>query len=286
MSNSPYIFDITAENFEQIVINGSFEAPILVDFWADWCQPCKMLMPVLAKLAEEYAGKFILAKVNTEEQQAVAMQFGIRSIPTVKLFHQGRELDEFAGALPEAEVRAFLDRHLPSAANDVLVAAEQMIAAGDAAGALQLLAPAQAADPNDYAILIAMAKAHAALGDWDTASQVLGVLPANEALRPEVVMLSSQMHFAKQAPRADEIDALQARLQADPKDSEARFKLAIAQVMQNDFAGAIDALLMLMMKDRSYGEDAARQTLLKLFDMLGDDPMVAQARRRMFNLMH
>jgi len=286
MSNSPYIFDITAENFEQIVINGSFEAPILVDFWADWCQPCKMLMPVLAKLAEEYAGKFILAKVNTEEQQAVAMQFGIRSIPTVKLFHQGRELDEFAGALPEAEVRAFLDRHLPSAANDVLVAAEQMITAGDAAGALELLAPAQAADPNDYAILIAMAKAHAALGDWDTASQVLGVLPANEALRPEVVMLSSQMHFAKQAPRADEIDALQARLQADPKDSEARFKLAIAQVMQNDFAGAIDALLMLMMKDRSYGEDAARQTLLKLFDMLGDDPMVAQARRRMFNLMH
>ena len=149
MSNSPHIFDVTAENFQQIVVNGSFEAPVLVDFWAEWCQPCKMLMPLLAKLAEEYGGKFILAKINTEEQQALAGQFGIRSIPTVKLFLQGAEIDEFAGALPETEIRAFLDRHLPRESDGVASADEQLSAAGDEQGALDALAPAQAADPDN-----------------------------------------------------------------------------------------------------------------------------------------
>lgn len=286
MNDSPFIHEITAENFEQIVINGSFEVPVLIDFWADWCQPCKMLMPVLAKLVSEYNGKFILAKVNTEQQQAVAMQFGIRSIPTVKLFIQGREVDEFAGALPESEVRAFLDKHLPRESDNVVLAAEQHLLNGDPAAALALLAPAQAADPANHRVLLAMARAHLALNDFAAARAALDALPADQQDMPEVALLRGQMHFVEQAPPAEQVPQLQARLEADDNDSEARYKLAIAAVMQQDVAQAIELLLTLMARDRAYGEDAARVALLQLFDMLGDDPLAAQARRRMFNLMH
>ena len=286
MSESPYIFDITAGNFEQIVINGSFEVPVLVDFWATWCQPCQVLMPVLAQLAEEYQGRFILAKVNTEEQQAVAAQFGIRSIPTVKLFRHGAEVDEFAGALPETEIRAFLDKHLPRESDGAVAAAQQLFAAGDAEGAVAVLAPAQAADPGNPRVLVALAQAQAALGNWDAANAALDALPVEQQASPEVTALRGQMHFASAAPAAAEIPALQARLEQDPQDSEARYKLAIAHVMDGDQAAAMDGLLALMMRDRTYGDDAARQALLQLFEMLGDDPLVAQARRRMFNLLH
>ena len=286
MSESPYIFDITAENFEQIVINGSFEVPVLVDFWATWCQPCQVLMPLLAQLAGEYQGKFILAKVNTEEQQAVAAQFGIRSIPTVKLFRHGAEVDEFAGALPETQIRAFLDQHLPRESDGAVTAAEQLFAAGDAEGALAILTPAQAADPANPRVLVALAQVQAALGNWDAANAALDALPAEQQASSEVTALRGQMHFASFAPAAEEIPGLQARLEQDPKDSEARYRLAIAHIMAGDHAAAMDGLLGLMMRDRGYGDDAARQALLKLFDMLGDDPMVAQARRRMFNLLH
>jgi putative thioredoxin len=286
MSDSPFIYEITAENFEQIVVNGSFEVPILVDFWADWCQPCKLLMPVLAKLAEEYNGKFILAKVNTEQQQAVAMQFGIRSIPTVKLFIQGQEVDEFAGALPESEVRAFLDKHLPRESDNVVLAAEQHLLEGDPAAALALLSPAQAADPANHRILLAMARANVALNDFTAARFALDALPADQQDNREVALLRGQMDFAEQAPAAEQVPQLQARLEADENDSEALYKLAMAAVLQQDVTLAIDLLLALMTRDRDYGDDAARQALLKLFDMLGDDPLAAQARRRMFNLMH
>jgi putative thioredoxin len=114
MADSPYIVTLTAANFEAVVIDGSFDRPVLVDFWADWCAPCRMLMPILAKLVDEYRGRFILAKLNTEEEQALAAQFGIRSLPTVQLFKDGRPVDQFMGALPEAQVREFLDRHVTS----------------------------------------------------------------------------------------------------------------------------------------------------------------------------
>jgi len=286
MSDSPYILDITAENFAQIVLNGSFETPVLVDFWASWCQPCQMLMPVLAQLAEQYQGKFILAKVNTEEQQEVAAQFGIRSIPTVKLFKDGAEVDEFAGALPETQIRAFLDKHLPRESDNVLVAAEQLMEAGDIEGALDILGPAQAADPSNTRILRAMAHAHATLGNYDAANFALDALPAEEQATSEVGILRGQIYFAGLAPGEDEVPALQERLAKDANDSEALYKVALAAIMAQDLEAGIELLLKLMAKDRDYGEDAARLALLKLFDMLGDNPLVAQARRRMFNLLH
>lgn len=288
MSDSPYIFEITAENYEQIVLQGSHQVPILVDFWADWCQPCKILIPILERVAEAYQGRFVLAKINTEEQQAIAAQFGLRSIPTVKLFKEGREVDEFSGAIPESDLRAFLDKHLDPAGgdNNVIAAAQQLMLAGDAAGALELLGPAQAADPGNGQILITMAQAQAAVGNLEAANFALDALPEHEQNSPEVKILRGQMHFDQQAPDASEIDTLTERLAKDENDSEARLKLASHLITQHAFSDAIDHLLKLMQKDPGYGENAAKETLLKLFDMLEGDPLATQGRRRMFTLLH
>ncbi len=286
MSESPFIHEVTAENFEQIVIQGSLERPVLVDFWASWCQPCQMLIPVLAKLAEEYQGRFVLAKVNTEEQQAVAAQFGIRSIPDVRLFFGGREVDGFTGALPESAIREFLDKHIPRASDSTVEQAMQALAAGDTATAVSALEQAAAEDPDNPRIPVALAQAHMTAGDWEAAKAALDRLPASEQNQPEVARLRGQLHFASEAPPAAELPALEQRLAEDGNDSEARYRLAMGLVLQQRFADAIEHLLTLMRKDRRYGDDAARQALLKLFDMLGDDPLVQEGRRRLFNLMH
>lgn len=286
MSDSPHIFDATESNFEQIVIQGSQQRPVLVDFWASWCQPCQMLMPTLAKLAQEYEGRFALAKLNTEENQSIAMQFGIRSIPNVKLFVNGEEVDEFSGALPESAIRAFLDKHIPRESDNQVEAALQAFADGDSASALSLLEQARASDTGNTRITLAMAQIHAASGDHTAAEELLDSLPPEEQESPEVSTMRSQLLFSKDAPKGGELQDLQARIKSDPKDSEARYKLAMAQIQSGDHATAIDQLLALMASDRDYSQGAARQALLRLFDMLGDDPLVAQARRRLFNLMH
>ncbi|BAN69402.1 thioredoxin [endosymbiont of unidentified scaly snail isolate Monju] len=286
MSDSPYIQEVTAENFEQVVIHGSMERPVLVDFWASWCQPCQMLMPVLAKLAEEYQGRFILAKVNTEEQQAVAAQFGIRSIPDVRLFHGGREVDGFTGALPESAIREFLDKHIPRESDSTVEQAMQALAAGDTASAITALEAAAAADPDNPRIPVALAQTHMTAGDWEAAKAALDRLPASEQDQPEVTRLLGQLHFASEAPPVQDLPELETRLAADENDSEARYRLAMGLVLQQRFEQAIEHLLTLMRKDRQYGDDAARKALLRLFDMLGDDPLAQDGRRRLFNLMH
>ena len=161
MADSPYIVEVTAENFQTVILEGSMQQPVLVDFWASWCQPCQALMPLLAKLADEYAGKFILAKINTEEQQAIAAQFQIRSIPAVKLVHQGKLVDEFTGALPEAEIRAFLDRHIQqeaSADDNAIEQAYALLMRGQSDAAATLIQQSLDADPKNPQAIVAFAK--------------------------------------------------------------------------------------------------------------------------------
>jgi len=286
MAESPYIFEIDERNYAQIVLQGSHQVPVLVDFWAEWCQPCKMLMPVLAKLVDEYQGRFILAKVNTEEQQAIAAQFGIRSIPTVKLFRNGAPIDEFMGALPEPQIRAFLDKHLPRASDGTVAQAEQLLLAGDAKGALAMLQRARTEDPGNPRVVTAIAQVQAAAGDVDAAEQTLDDLPPDEQDKEEVKQLRGRLFFDRVALGADDPGVLAQRLTASADDSEARYQLAAHQVMGNDIEGALDNLLLLMQRDRKFGDDAARLALLRLFDMLGDDPMITRYRARMFNLLH
>ena len=218
-ADSPFIIEVTRENYQQ-VMETSFQVPVLMDFWAGWCQPCQVLMPVLAKLAEDYEGKFILAKLNTEEEQEIAGQFGIRSIPTVKLFRDGQPVDEFMGALPEQAVKEFLDKHIV----DEEAAAEE------------------------------------------------------EARKLK--------YFEDQVAEAPDAAELEARLAGDPEDSQARLQLSFRKVTERDFDTAMELLLELIKRDRNFGDDAGRLGLLKIFDLLGDDPRVARNRRRMANLLH
>ncbi len=286
MSDSPYIVEINEDNWPQAVVEQSRRVPVLVDFWASWCQPCQMLMPVLARLAEDYRGKFILAKVNTEEQQNLAAQFGIRSIPTVKLFKDGQPVDEFAGALPESEIRRFLDRHLPRESDTQVEQARALLLQGDAGGALKILETAKAEDPGNPNVDIALAQAKATAGDAGSALEILDRLPLDAQEKPEVQRLKGMLHFEALASGAPDEAALAARLEQDADDHEARRLLAARKVLAEDYEGALELLLELMRRDRKFGDDAARKDMVAVFDLLGEDPLVPRYRSRMMNLLY
>ncbi|MBT8068241.1 MAG: co-chaperone YbbN [Gammaproteobacteria bacterium] len=285
MAESPFIIDVTRENYQQ-VMEASFKVPVLMDFWAGWCQPCLVLMPILAKLAEEYQGKFLLAKLNTEDEQEMAAQFGIRGIPNVKLFRDGQPVDEFTGALPEQAIRQFLDAHVAHESDAELAQAREQLAAGNAAGAIVLLDKALEANPDNPRALLVLAEAQAAAGDVVAAEATLDSLPVDEQANPEVVNLRNHLFFEVQVAEAPDAAELEARLAADPDDVEAVFQLALHKVVAKNYVAAMDLLLQLMQKDRSYADDAGRRGLLKVFELLGDDPRVGEYRRRMATLLH
>ncbi len=292
MAESPYIVEVTKENFESVILHGSMETPVLVDFWADWCQPCKTLMPILAKLADEYQGAFILAKIDTEAEQEIAAQLGIRSLPTVKLISQGAVVDEFAGALPESEVRAFLDKHLPAApvAEDEpaspLDVAKQLQASGDTDQAMAVLRAAQAEDPANGDIAIALGQLCVATGQYDDARQCLSILTEEDAKKTEAGKLRGMLTLSDADDSSTDAASLMAALQQDGSNSEAAYKLGIKQALQGDTDTAVTTLLELMQRDREFGDDGARKTLLSIFEMLGDDPAVGTYRRKMFTYLH
>ena len=287
MAESPFIVDVTRENFQQAILQESATRPVLVDFWADWCAPCRSLMPMLAKLAQEYQGKFILAKINTEEQRELAAQFGIRSLPTVKLFRNGAPVDEFMGALPEAEVRAFLERHIPRETDQLLDQADALLLQGDAQRAGKLIDQANRLDPDYPRVRLSYARYKATLGELADAEKLLQELPLEEQQKPAVVSMLSRIHFDRISRESPGAEALQQILQQEPGNSEALYQLAAQRIMESDYAAALELLLTLMRKDRTYGEDAGRKGMLQVFDMLGGEgELVKQYRIRLFNALH
>jgi len=285
MADSSFIIDVTRENYQQLM-EASFKVPVLLDFWASWCQPCQVLMPILARLAEDYQGKFLLGKLNTEEEQEIAAQFGIRSIPTVKLFRDGQPVDEFMGALPEQAIRTFLERHVTRESDTTVEQARDRLAAGDADGAINLLNEARESDPDNPRVTLTLAEAQAAAGDTAAAEAALDSLPADEQDKPEVATLRSQLFFEGQVADAPATTELEAMLAADSDDTQALFQLALRKVVDHDYETAMELLLRLMQKDRSFGDDAGRRGLLKVFDLLGDDPRVNRYRSRMASLLY
>ena len=285
MADSPFIKEVNTENFAEIVTQGSMQQPILVDFWADWCAPCRALMPVLSKLAEEYGGKFILAKVNSDENQQLAQQFGVRSLPTVKLFKGGAPVDEFMGALPESQVREFLERHIERESDRMITAAEEAAATGDLDRALTLLKQANELDPGRPAVITALAQLLTEKGELEQAEQLLKSLPLADRDSPEVAAMLAELEFAR-AGGGESAEVLEAKLADNPDDTETRYQLALTLLARKQFEPAMQQLLTIMQKDRQFQDDAARKTLLKTFDMLGDDPLVTQYRRKMFNLLY
>jgi len=287
MADSPYLVSVTAENFHSIVIEGSHRQPVLVDFWAEWCAPCRSLMPILAKLAGELGGKLIVAKVNTEEEQSLAAEFGVRSLPTVQLFHDGKAVDQFVGALPEPQIRQFLERHLPRESDALIAGAYDLLSAGNLIEAQSLLEQARSLDPENARLLSADARIKAAAGDTKGAAEILARVPPEIADDPEVVALRGQLYFTNLASDALAEVELSSRLDVDPNDSESRYQLAAHRAAKGDYAAALEHLLTLMKRDRRFGDDAARKGMLMIFDLLGGEgELVSSYRSRMLNALY
>ena len=286
MADSPYVVDVTAENFDRIVLEGSHRQPVMVDYWAEWCAPCRMLGPILDTLADEFGGKLLVAKVDTEAQRELAAQYGIRSLPTVKLFKGGQPVDEFMGALPESEIRAFLERHLERESDPLLLQAETLLAQGEIEQAAPLVEQARASDPNNPRTLIAQVRVQVGRGDFEAAQQGLDALPLDQQEQPEVQVLRARMLFDRAVGDAPPMEELEQQLAANPDDSRARYQLAACQVVSEDYESALEGLYTLLRKDRKYGDDAARKAMLQIFELLGGSgDLVTRYRAKMMSVL-
>lgn len=280
MVESQYISVGTQENFVHAVIEKSKQVPVLVDFWADWCAPCKNLMPILAKLAEEYAGKFHLVKVNTDEQQALAMHFGIRSLPTVKLFRDGQPVDEFMGALPEQGVRQFLDRHVGDEVEMFLEQIDNLVAEGDSANAEAALGQAMQQLPDDSRVLLKLAGLRLDRGDVEGARELVDRLPADQLDSPGAKSIQARFALSERASDAPEEGELRAAIERDPNDLKARDQLSAVLYARNDIEGAMEQLLEIVKRDRTWEDDSGRMQLIRMFDALGSSNPIVQKYRR------
>ena len=287
MSATPYIFDVTEEEFPRRVLEPSHETPVLVDFWADWCNPCRVLMPLLAGLAEEFEGKFLLAKVDTEAERNLASIHGIRSLPTVKLFKDGQPVDEFLGALPESEIRAFLERHLPRGSDTLLASAEAALERGDGETARQLVEEAQRSDPGNPRGPLVYARVHASLGNFEAAETAFEALSLDQQQDPDVARMRALIGFGRVAAGARSATELESILSQDPQDRSALHELAARKALDGSHEESLELLLTLLRRDRTYGDDVARKGMLALFDILGGNgELVNRYRMQMFNALH
>ncbi len=287
MSESPYVFNVTAAEFQARVIEASFQTPVLVDFWAAWCGPCRTLMPLLAKITESYAGKLHLAKVDTDAEQELAGHFGVRSLPTVMLVINGQPVDQFMGALPESQVREFLEKHITSEVDALRHQARDLAATGAVEPAIACLKQANVIEPNNSDILIDLAQIVSDTGDYAQATQILDALPIDVATRKEVKELKARIHLAQHANEGPSLEELHQRVSADDTDLAAREQLAAALAMHQDYEGALTQFFTLMQRDRTFNDDAGRRGLLDLFEVLGaEHPLTKTWRRKMFGLLH
>ena len=284
------IKDTTTQAFRQDVMAESMKQPVLVDFWAPWCGPCKQLTPVIEKAVKAAGGKVKLVKMNIDEHPQIAGQLGIQSIPAVIAFQRGQPVDGFMGALPESQVKGFIERLVgpvgPSAAEDLLADADALAAEGDAAGAAELYAAVLSQDPENVAAVAALAKLHVDLGDLEGARRFLGMAPAGKANDPAVAGARAAIELAEQAASLGDLASLQRRVEADPLDHQARFDLAVGLAARGRRQDAVDHLLEIVRRDRTWNEDGARKQLVQFFEAWGPtDEMTVAGRRRLSSLL-
>ncbi len=287
MGESPYIHNVSMQNFQNLVLENSMNKPVLVDFWADWCQPCQTIMPMLAKLAEEYAGKFELAKVNADAEQELAAHFGIKSLPTMKLFFKGQIVDERMGAVPESDIREMLDKHIVSESDQLIQAATMAYQQGHTEQALEMLNQALARDPDNAELKISIAQMVHAQGDSTSALTLLDSLDEDGNKLDPAVKLRAEINLAAQLADLPALDEIEQRLSQNPADLEALLQKSRHLVARGDYDDAMECLLTIMRNDRSFEDDAGRTGLLEIFDLLGGEhPSVQKYRRKLFTLLH
>ena len=279
---SEHDLDVGLADFNQHVIEESKLRPVVVDFWAPWCGPCKTLKPILEKIAAEYGGKFLLAKVNADDNQELAARYGVRGIPSVKAFVNGEAVDEFSGALPEGEVRAFLDRLVPSQADELRQQAAAARMAGDVTSALKLLAEASRLDPGHIGVRLDAAEIMLDLNEADEARRLIGSVPDDADSR--VPALKARLQFMGAA--GEDEAALSARVAANENDLEARLKLANLWVAAGNYEAGMEQLLEIVRRDRGFGDDIGRKTLLSVFNLLGGGELVSRYRRLLASALY
>jgi putative thioredoxin len=280
------LLDVTAGTFEAAVIEESFRRPVLVDFWADWCAPCKMLMPVLAKLIEEYGGKVRLAKVNSDEQQGLASQFGVRSLPTVMCFRHGQPVDQFMGVQPESAIRAIIERHVERPSDRIRAQALAKLESGDADGAVADLRAAVASDPDHHVLKVDLAQALLAAGDAEAAEAQLKLLPMDVHEQEVVKQLLARLVFTKTLNGAG-LASLERAAAENADDPRVLERLAAAYMVAGRSQEALDLYLRLMQRHRSYGNNAGHKGMLAAFEVLGPrHDLVIEYRRKMVSLLY
>lgn len=280
------ILDITQEDFQQAVLDESHKRPVVVDFWAAWCGPCQQLMPLLQQLAAQYAGKFRLAKVNSDEQQALAQQYGVRSLPTVMVFRHGKAVDQFMGVQPEPKIRAMIDQYLEKPSDKLIEKAREQARAGDTDGALATLRTALEEDPDNGDLRIELARALAQAGDPEAAEAELGKLPLDQSEKEEARALRARLVFAKTAAGIDPQAVAKELQEGDPRP-EALEQMAAYAMLSGRAEEALELYLQLMKQHRSYNDNAGQKGLLAAFEVLGNDhPLVGQYRRQMASLLY
>ena len=292
MPETPQTLIATVENFATAVVETSNRVPVLVDFWAPWCAPCRALVPVLDRIAQDYAGRLLLAKLNVDEEQEVAAHFGIRSIPTVLLIHRGQVVDQFTGVQPETTIRAMIERHVVGAesvsdARDPIVEAHALARAGDHNGAVRTVEAALADRPEEPVLLAALAGLQLLARDGAGATASITRLAARDPQFPTLATLRARLGFLETAAAGPDVASARAALAAEPGNSAARHALASHHAVDGDYGAALEEWLTLMHRDRMYGDDVARRSMLAVFELLGsEDERVAPFRRRMASLLH
>ncbi|WP_300656349.1 thioredoxin [Pseudomonas sp.] len=290
MSDIPYIFDVSGDaSFEQLVVQNSFHKPVLVDFWAEWCAPCKALMPLLAQITESYQGELLLAKVDCDAEQDIVARFGIRNLPTVVLFKDGQPVDGFSGAQPESAIREMLKPHVaepPAPQADLLQSAQTLFAEGRIGEAETLLKQLLGEDNENAPALILYARCLAERGELGEAETVLEAVKGDEH-KQALAGARAQLTFLSQVVDLPDVASLKTRLAQNAEDDEAAHQLAIQQLARQQYEPALDGLLKLFVRNRSYADGLPHKTLLQVFDLLGNEhPLVTAYRRKLYQAIY
>jgi len=287
MSESSFIFEATEENFQQGVIENSFKAPVLVDFWAEWCEPCKLLIPILETLAAELNGQFVLAKVNSESQQSLVQKFQIRSIPGVLIFKNGEIVEQFSGLQTEEFIKVLLNKHVTTEADTLRNKAYESIQSGDFENAKMILLNAEVLAPENTTIQIDLAHIESREKNYDAAKQRLNNLPMAKHENEQVISLLNKIDLAQTTENAPEIAELEKTLKVTPNESLPRYQLAIQLINNGEYEAGLDHLIYILLRDSKFQDGAAQKSMLSAFSLLGDEhQLVSKYRRKMFSAMH
>jgi putative thioredoxin len=287
---SGLIKDTTTQGFRQDVVTESMTQPVLVDFWAPWCGPCKQLTPIIEKVVKAAGGKVKLVKMNIDEHPQIPGQLGIQSIPAVIAFQRGQPVDGFMGALPESQVKGFIEKLVgpmgPGATEELVLAAQEAAEAGDPAGASELYANVLQLEPENIAALAGLARLHLDVGDLESAKGILSAAPEDKAADPALAAVRAAIELAEQAAALGDTTELEAKVAANPKDHQARFDLALALNARDRREEAVDQLVAVIKADRAWNDDGARKQLLQFFEAWGPmDENTIAGRRKLSTLL-